>query len=63
VVDSINKIGVDKSDQMPAYYSFHRKSVKWWKKLFFSFFDMAIVNVHVLFNKVSLKNILAPEDL
>jgi hypothetical protein len=29
------KIGVDKSDQMLSYYSFQRKSFKWWKKLFF----------------------------
>jgi hypothetical protein len=31
--------------------------VKWWKKLFLSFFDVAIVNKHVLCNKVSSKNI------
>jgi hypothetical protein len=42
------KIGVDKSDQMLSYYSFQRKSVKWWKKLFFHLFDLALVNAHIL---------------
>ena len=30
------KTGVDRSDQM-SYYSFERKTIKWGKKLFFSF--------------------------
>jgi maltodextrin utilization protein YvdJ len=42
------KIGVDKSDQMLLYYSFQRKSVKWWKKLFFHLFSLALVNAHIL---------------
>jgi hypothetical protein len=29
------KTGVDRSDQMLSYYSFERKTIKWWKKLFF----------------------------
>lgn len=45
------KIGVDKSDQMMSYYAFRRKSVKWWKKLFFHFFDLALVNAHILHKK------------
>jgi hypothetical protein len=40
------KIGMDKSDQMLSYYFFQRKSVKWWKKLFFHIFDLALVNAH-----------------
>ena len=37
VVDDYNHkmIGVDKLDQMMSYYSFKRKSVKWWRKVFF----------------------------
>jgi hypothetical protein len=42
------KIGVDKSYQLLSYYLFQRKSVKWWKKLFFHLFDLAVVNVHIL---------------
>jgi len=49
------KIGVDRSDQMLSYYSFERKTIKWWKKLFFHLFDLAIVNAHILHNKTSKK--------
>jgi hypothetical protein len=42
------KIGVDRSDQMLSYYSFQRKLVKWWKKLFFHLFNLALVNAHIL---------------
>jgi hypothetical protein len=38
------KTGVDRSDQMLSYYSFSRKTIKWWKKLFFHLFDLAMVN-------------------
>ncbi|PVD24039.1 hypothetical protein C0Q70_14508 [Pomacea canaliculata] len=35
IVDYNNYMGgVDHSDQMIAYNPFHRKTVKWWKKLF-----------------------------
>ena len=30
------KTGVDRSDQMLAYYSFERKTIKWWEKKFLS---------------------------
>jgi hypothetical protein len=42
------KICVDKSDQLLSYYWFQRKSVKWWKKLFFHLFDLVLVNAHIL---------------
>jgi hypothetical protein len=42
------KIGADKPDQLLAYYSFQRKSVKWWKKLFFHLFGLALVNAYIL---------------
>jgi hypothetical protein len=29
-------MGVDRMDQMMAYYAFQRKSIKWWRKVFFS---------------------------
>ena len=45
------KTGVDRSDQMLSYYTFSRKTVKWWKKLFFHLFDLAVVNAHILHNK------------
>ena len=49
------KTGVDRSDQMLSYYSFERKTIKWWKKLFFHLFDLAVVNAHILYNKASNK--------
>ena len=49
------KTGVDRSDQMLSYYSFERKTVKWWKKLFFHLFDLVVVNSHILLNKTSKK--------
>ncbi|XP_066924661.1 piggyBac transposable element-derived protein 4-like [Clytia hemisphaerica] len=36
-------------DQRLSYYSLNRKSYKWWKKIFFRLFEMAIVNSLVLF--------------
>ncbi|XP_049942652.1 piggyBac transposable element-derived protein 4-like [Schistocerca serialis cubense] len=41
---NINKTGVDRSDQLVAYYHFKKKSMKWWKKLFFHLFIQGIVN-------------------
>lgn len=41
--------GVDRCDQRLAYYSLNRKSKKWWKKVFFRLFEMAIVNSLILF--------------
>jgi maltodextrin utilization protein YvdJ len=40
---------------MLSYYSFQRKSVKWWKKLFFHLFDLALVNAHILHRKKCTK--------
>ena len=49
------KTGVDRSDQMLAYYSFERKTIKLWEKLFFHLFDLIVVNAHILHNKTSKK--------
>jgi hypothetical protein len=48
--------GLDRSDQMLSYYSCERKTIKWWKKLFFHSFDLAIVNAHILHQKRKRKN-------
>ena len=49
------KTGVDRSDQILSYYSFERKTIKWWKKLFFHVFDMA---AHILHAETKEKKIL-----
>ena len=51
------KTGVDRSDQMLSYYSFERKTIKWWKKLFFCLFDLVEVNSHILHTKTSKKKV------
>ena len=44
-----SKAGVDKHDQLASYYPFQRKTLKWWKKMFFWLFQMGLVNAHKLF--------------
>ena len=46
IVDEYNKSmnGVDKADQYTVYYSFIRRSRKWWRKLFFWLFEVTLVN-------------------
>ena len=51
------KTGVDGSDQMLSYYSFERKTIKWWEKLFFHLFDLVVANAHILHSKTSQKKI------
>ena len=51
VVDDYNKHmgGVDKHDMLRQKYGIDRKSKKWWHRLFFGMFDMAIVNAYILY--------------
>ncbi|KAI5636944.1 transposase IS4 domain-containing protein [Phthorimaea operculella] len=46
-----NKIGVDLNDQYVSYYALERKTMKWWKKMFFHLVARAMVNAYVIFNK------------
>ena len=50
VVDSYNKSmnGVDRADQYTVYYSFVRRSVQWWRKVFFWLMEVAAVNSYLL---------------
>lgn len=48
-----NKIGVDLNDQYVSYYSLNRKTMKWWKKMFFNLVARALVNAYVIYNKSS----------
>ncbi|KAI8785376.1 piggyBac transposable element-derived protein 4 [Biomphalaria glabrata] len=62
--------GCDRADQMLSYYSVHsRKSMKWWKKVFFWILEIAQINALIIYNatqvicdqpskKLSLKNFL-----
>ena len=42
--------GVDQSDQLLEYYCFNRKTVKWWRKVFFHLVNLAVVNSQKLYN-------------
>ena len=41
--------GVDKADQLLAYYGFAHRTVKWWRRAFFHLLDNAIVNAYILY--------------
>lgn len=52
-----NKFGVDLSDQLMSYGAFGHRSVKWWRKLAFHFFLMAVTNATIMYNKVCKKSV------
>ena len=37
--------GVDCNDQLLSYYALNRKSLKWWKKVYWILFELIIVNM------------------
>ena len=41
--------GVDKCDQYLNYYSMGRKSIKWWKIVFFRLIELCVVNAMVIY--------------
>ncbi|XP_021361535.1 piggyBac transposable element-derived protein 4-like [Mizuhopecten yessoensis] len=52
VVDYCAKMGgVDLSDQVIQYYDILRKTVKWWRKLFFHLVNVAITNAFIWYKK------------
>ena len=53
VIDSYNHHmnGVDLADQNAVYYSFIRKTVKWWRKVAFWLLETAVVNSYILYTK------------
>ena len=42
--------GVNKADYYCGSYAFSRKTAKWWRKMFFWIFEVAIVNSFILYN-------------
>ena len=42
--------GVDKSDQFLAYHNVLRRTVRFWKTLFYHLIDVAVVNSFILYN-------------
>ena len=46
-----NMNGVDRSDQMTSYNFIRMKTMKWWKRIFFSLINLALVYAYVLYKK------------
>ena len=55
VVDHYNwsMNGVDRADQHTVYYSFIRRSRKWWRKLFFWLVEVTMVNSYILYKRTT----------
>ena len=47
-----NMGGVDLSDQILQYYDVLRRTLKWWKKLFFHLLNLMLVNAYKLYRKL-----------
>lgn len=53
--------GIDRADQMMSYYSSPRKTIRWYRKIFFHILDICIWNAHYIYKKTnpgSRKNLL-----
>ncbi|XP_015769863.1 PREDICTED: piggyBac transposable element-derived protein 4-like [Acropora digitifera] len=50
---------VDRSDQIVAIQSVHRKSMRWWKAVFFDGIDTAVINSFIVFKEYQA---MFPED-
>ena len=63
VVDKYNQSmgGVDIADQYGCYYSFGRRSIKWWRKLMFWLLEVSLVNSYILY-KATSSNHLSHSD-
>ena len=44
-------LGVDRLDQRMSYYSLGRKSVRWWRKVFFWVMEVVVVNSYILYSR------------
>ena len=51
--------GVDLADQAMCYYSLGRKTVKWWRRVFWRMHDHAITNAYIIYkhNNASLQKV------
>ena len=48
-----NMYHVDRSDQMMQYQAFRRRTLKWYRKGFFHFFNLAILNAYLLYRMIN----------
>ena len=52
--------GVDLADQAMCYYSVGRKSMKWWRHVFWRMHDHAIINAHVIYKANTATSLSKP---
>lgn len=50
-----NMGGIDRRDQLMAYYPVERKTLRWYKKIGLHIIQLLLINSHILFNKFSGK--------
>ncbi|GLV37566.1 hypothetical protein CBL_20378 [Carabus blaptoides fortunei] len=55
-----NMEAVDRADHYISSYGFTRKSLNWWRKMFFWILEVAIVNSYILYSKEREQNRLRP---
>ena len=57
IIENYNKFmgGVDKSDQYLQYHSSFRRTIRYWKTLFYHMLDVAVVNSMVIYNWGSME--------
>ena len=60
IVHDYNKFmgAVDRCDQMVAYSCFRRRTMKWWKKVFFHLFSLTILNAYILYKESTQSPVL-----
>ena len=46
--------GVDKSNQLLSYYTFHHRTVKWWKRAAFHLLNLAYVNAYIIYTETNI---------
>ena len=53
IIDYTSQMGgVDRSDHYCASYSFTRKTLRWWRKLFFWLLEISVVNSFITFSEI-----------
>ena len=53
--------GVDKSDQFLSYYTFHHRTLKWWKRAAFHLLNLVCVNAYIIYCESRPRNKLIHE--
>ncbi len=54
--------GVDLADQAMCYYSIGRKTMKWWRRVFWRLHDHAVINAYVLHKANSQDSMMSQKN-